>query len=463
MLPFDPNIFPFKTGVYLVGGSVRDLLAGRIPYDYDLAVGHNPSDFAGGLADATGGRIVELGRQDQKMLRVVTGDCFFDISPINGPTIENDLRLRDFTINAMAVAVAADDLIDPLGGQKDLAAKTVRMVSPEAFRQDPVRLVRAYRMAAVFKFDIEQRTRSAIAADCGLIRKPASERIRDELFKILQCTDSHPYLTMMAGNNLLFHILPEINGLNQQPPQNNGFRASINQVLESYNHLEIILNSKNNIRLSFGNQPFPGDDAERSSLIKWAVLIHGLSCLSADFSNGGAQFENSAALADNSAFIARSICERLRFSRRHSDTIELIIRQHIRPMGLFIDGTSTSSIEKELIRLFLDSHDLTPDVLLHALATFRGLTDAADTLSEKFTGFIQMLIQKYVTELYPRASLPSPINGNDLINEFGMAPSPEFKDILRRIEEERLARSDFTREKALKLVAELLEQKQTVG
>ena len=460
MLPFDPNIFPYKTGVYLVGGSVRDLLAGRIPYDYDLAVGHNPSDFASGLADATGGRIVELGRQDQKMLRVVTKDCFFDIMPINGSTIENDLRLRDFTINAMAVEVAADDLIDPLDGQKDLAAKTVRMVSPEAFRQDPVRLVRAYRMAAVFKFDIEQQTRSAIAADSGLIRKPASERIRDELFKILQCAESHPYLTMMASNNLLFHILQEFDGLDQQQQQNDGFRAAINQVLASYNNLEIILNSKNNIRLSFGNQPFPGDDAERSSLIKWAVLIHGFNRLNSDFSNGGGQFEDSAALADNSALKARSICERLRFSRRHSETIELIIRYHTRPLGLFIDDASASVIEKELIRLFLDSHDLTPDVLLHALAASRRQTDDADTRSKEFTEFIQSLIQKYATELYPRASLPSPINGNDLINEFGMSPSPDFKDILRRIEEERLARSDLNREEALKLVSDLLVGKQ---
>ena len=159
--------------------------------------------------------------------------------------------------------MAAGDLIDPLDGQRDLAAKTVRMVSPQAFRLDPVRLVRAYRMAAVFKFDIEPHTRSAIAVDAGLIRRPASERIRDELYKILQCAESHPYLTMMAGNNLLFHILQEFDRLNQQQPQNDAFRASINQALESYNHLEIILNSKNNIRLSFGNQPFPGDDAER--------------------------------------------------------------------------------------------------------------------------------------------------------------------------------------------------------
>ena len=156
MLPFDTNIFPLKTGVFLVGGSVRDLMAGRVPYDYDLAVRQDPADFASGLATAIGGRIVALGKQGQKMLRVVTRERIFDIMPVNGPSIESDLRLRDFTINAMAVEVASGSLIDPLGGQKDLAAKTVRMVSPEVFQQDPVRLVRAYRMAAIFNFSIDR-------------------------------------------------------------------------------------------------------------------------------------------------------------------------------------------------------------------------------------------------------------------------------------------------------------------
>ena len=107
----------------------------------------------------------------------------------------------------------------------------------------------------------------------------------------------------------------------------------------------------------------------------------------------------------------------------------------------------------------MECHDATPDVLLHSLAVFRGQNGAADPRSTEFTEFIQMLIQKYVSELTPRSSLPPPINGNDLINEFGMRPSPDFKGILRRIEEEQLSKSDFTREEALELVAKLLARK----
>ena len=208
-LPFDTNIFPFNTGVYVVGGSVRDLLAGRMPHDYDLVVHQDWTNFASRLTAATGGHIVEFGKQDQKMLRVVTKDRFFDIMPVNGSSIENDLGLRDFTINAMALDVSTGNLIDPIGGQKDLAAKKVRMVSREVFRKDPVRLIRAYRMAANFDLSIDKNTRAAIAADANLIQESAGERIREELYKILQCPQSHVYLSMMDQSGLLLHIFPK--------------------------------------------------------------------------------------------------------------------------------------------------------------------------------------------------------------------------------------------------------------
>jgi tRNA nucleotidyltransferase/poly(A) polymerase len=459
VLPFDTNIFPFKTGVYLVGGSVRDLLAGRKPYDYDLAVGHNPSDFASGLAGTTGGHIAELGKQSQKMLRVVTKECFFDILPVNGSTIESDLRLRDFTINAMAVEVASGSLIDPLGGQQDLAAKTVRMVSPDVFRQDPVRLVRAYRMAAIFNFSIDRHTQSAIATDAGLIRKSAPERIREELFKILLCSDSHPYLTMMARSDLLFSIFPEFLKLEQQQLKPAGSGTLFDRTLESYNQLEILLNSENKIRRSFGNQSFPGDDADRSINIKWAILFHDLARFGVDPSPGEGQSDSPQARANESALMARRICRRLRFSRRHSDIIEMIIRHHVGPMIIFSARSTKSTLKKEFIRLFLNCNDVTPDVLLHALAEFRGRKKSNASQLSEFTEFIQMLIQKYATILRPRFALPPPINGHDLIQEFGLTPSAEFKLILQRLSEKRLSQPDFTREEALKLVSKLINQK----
>ena len=115
-LPFDIEIFPEKPGVYVVGGTIRDLLCGRKPFDYDLAVSQDAEVFAKRLADKTSGHVVELGKHGYKMMRVVTGDHFFDIMPLSGNDIFSDLRNRDFTINAMAVEVSSGNLVDPLGG-----------------------------------------------------------------------------------------------------------------------------------------------------------------------------------------------------------------------------------------------------------------------------------------------------------------------------------------------------------
>jgi len=459
MLPFDTDIFPSKTGVFVVGGSVRDLLDGRTPYDYDLVVHRDYGDFAGRLAAKTGGHIVELGRQKQKMLRVVTPDRFFDIMPVNGNSLDNDLRLRDFTINAMALDLSSGRLIDPLAGQKDLAAKKVRMASREVFRRDPVRLIRAYRMAAVFGFNIDHKTQAAIAADAHLIGKAAGERIRDELYKILRCTESYFYLTLMADSELLFAVFPELLQLRQARLSPGTPRTFFDQTLDSYNHIEKLLNPEDEFRRSMNIRALSDDGADRSTLLKWAVLFHNLDRLPTAPPPGNEKIDNPDAWAAGAATGAQGICRRLRFSRRHSDTIETIVRHHCQPMTLFGARQENLPIESEFVRLFLDCHEVTPAVLLHALAEFRGQCEAGDPAIKEFTGFIGMLMQTYYSELLPRAALPSPINGNDLIKEFGMKPSAEFRHILNRVEEERLSRPAYSRDEALKMVETWLGRK----
>ena len=459
MLPFDTDIFPFKTGVYVVGGSVRDLLAERMPYDYDLVVDRDWTHFASRLGAMTGGHIVELGKQNQKMLRVITRDRIYDIMPVNGSSIENDLRLRDFTINAMALDLSTGSLIDPLGGQTDLAAKKIRMISRDVFRKDPVRLIRAYRMAANFDLDIDENTRAAIAADGNRIQESAGERIREELFKILQCPRSHSYLSMMDQSGLLVHIFPEFLKLKQLQVQPAAPRTWFEQTFDSYFHLETLLNPDGGLMRSMDSRFFQNDPVTRSIILKWSVLFHNLGRLPAKQPADNAIIDYSDEHAARSAAMAQVICRRLRFSRRQSDTIEMVIRHHFQPMVLFNAHRQNSPVEKEFIRLFLDCTDVTPDVLLSALAEFKGRKGADDPLTNEFAGFIRMLIQTTDRVLRPRAALPPPINGNDLINEFGMKPSAEFRLILERIEEERLAKESYSRADALRLVEHLLDKK----
>ena len=457
MIPFDKNIFPQKEGVYIVGGSIRDLLYGRTPIDYDMVVQGDPASFAKRLASRTSGRFVELGKHGQTMRRVITKDLIFDIMPLNGATIEEDLLQRDFTIDAMAVAVSCGSLIDRLGGRQDLASKKIRMVSVDIFRKDPVRLVRAYRLAAAFDFSIDRDTHGILARDAHLISKSAGERVREEFFKFLQCPGSHAYLAGMADSGLLFNVFPELLALKNYRLPGEDSQNLFEQTMDSYLGLEKLLDAGDQVKNASGDRIFQDIDAARATLLKWAILFHDIG-LPATQTLTAKEIQNFYSHTLTSTAMTQKICQRLRFSRKQTDAIGLVIANHLQPFLLFRAQQKKIPFQKAYARFYIKCRDLTPDVLLHALAQFMGAKDPQDPELKEFTDFIRMLIQNYYLVLQPRASLPRPLSGNDLINEFGLKPSAEFKRILKRIEEEHLTREVLTRHQALKIVEGLINK-----
>ena len=126
---------------------------------------------------------------------------------------------------------------------------------------------------------------------------------------------------------------------------------------------------------------------------------------------------------------------------------------------LFREYRNNEDLGKGFIRLFLLCRGMTPDVLIHALATYTAQNDSNPAQSRQFEEFIHPLIGQYYTVLRPRASLPPPISGQDLIDEFGMKPSKQFRHILTQVEEQRLTKESYSRDEALGFVRELLNQK----
>lgn len=458
-LPIDTNIFPRKKGVYIVGGSIRDLLCGRTTLDYDIVVKGDPESFAKRLASRVSGRFIEIGKQGQTVRRVVTKDISYDIMPVNGMSIDEDLRLRDFTVNAMAMAVSSGKLIDQLGGLRDLAAKTIRMVSDNVFRRDPIRLLRAYRLAASFDFTIDAETQRVLARDADLVTKSAGERIRDELHKTLQCSGSHAHLDRMARSGLLFKVFPELSDLANYRLPGTFHPNLFEQTLDCLNSLENLLKNCNQFSGESCNRLFQEMDAARATLLKWAILFHDIGKPMARTVNDGGTI-HFYGHASKGAATAWEICRRLKFSKRQTGSIVFIIANHLRPFFIFQAGRKESRGKRAFIRFFMKCRDLTPDVLLHALAEYKGTKHMHRHLdTHNFNKFIRLHIQYYYSVLRARASMSPPLNGNDLINEFGLKPSAEFKIILRRVEEESLSRQVLTREQALKLVKELLDRK----
>ena len=205
-----------RVQAYVVGGCLRDLLLARKGNDVDIALAGAWRELPSIFAERTGGTFFWLD-EERGHSRVIVRDAAqhatVDFAPLRGESIVEDLALRDFTINALAVPLLGEEsLIDPIGGLEDIRRKLIRTCAPTAFRDDPLRLVRAFRFATVLGFRIEKATLSLVPEHASLLLQVAGERIRDEFFQILQAPDAAGSMRKMAENGLLSRILPNLAG-----------------------------------------------------------------------------------------------------------------------------------------------------------------------------------------------------------------------------------------------------------
>ncbi|MDH4137543.1 MAG: hypothetical protein OEW09_12640, partial [Anaerolineae bacterium] len=284
--------------VYLVGGYVRDRLLGRESHDVDFAVEGDALGLARSVADWMRGSFVPLD-DERGTGRVVTRDehgqrLFVDFAVLQGGDITVDLSRRDFTIDAIALDISdLSRFIDPYDGRGDLEAGLVRAVSEAAFRDDPLRTLRAVRLAAELSLRIEPRTEEWIQRDGGLIAAVSAERVRDELSKILAQPGAADNLRYLDELGLLGVILPETEGAERSL-----------EVVRALEHLYTVLRPSSFVlhhsdRLLSHLSQFTSGDRQRLVLLKLVVFLHG----------GEGNRRNSAARRVGLAL------RRLRFSR----------------------------------------------------------------------------------------------------------------------------------------------------
>ena len=230
--------------MYEVGGAVRDRLMSSktavkdrdylvtgIPYDRleELLRPHGRVDLVGrsfGVIKFTQFKGETSTTFDltlpRKEFSTGTGHKDFSVSFDPNLSVEDDLTRRDFTINAMAVDVADDRLIDPLNGQQDIEANQIRMVYDDSFKDDPLRMLRAIQFAARFGFTIEPKTYDAIVANVSLVQSVSLERIAEELNKLLVLAETPSTgFRLMQQTGMLKELLPELDdcvGVDQPGP-----------------------------------------------------------------------------------------------------------------------------------------------------------------------------------------------------------------------------------------------------
>jgi poly(A) polymerase len=421
---------------YLAGGCVRDILLGREPADYDVATSATPDEVMRIFPDAYG-----VGAKFGVVL-VPSADVASDVSS-EGNTVEvatfrsdigysdgrhpdevrfskdprEDVQRRDFTINGMMLDPVSDDVLDFVGGQKDLNDKIIRCVGePEhRFGEDKLRMLRAVRFAARFGFKIEPATFAAIRKLASQICQVSRERVRDELTKMLTEGQARSAFLLLDGTGLLHEVLPEIEAMKgvAQPPQ-------YHPEGDVFVHTMLLLEKL----------PHPC-----SAALAWGALLHDVG-KPATFRVAPDRIRFDGHV-DVGVKMAEEICQRLRFSTDDTKQILALVDNHMRFAHAMRMSESTF---KKFVRMpHFDEH-----LELHrldCLASFGDLTTYDFTRNKMAT-------------LTPAAMRPAPlVTGEDLIAA-GHHPGPRFKEILSAVEDGQLEGRLRDREEALKFVAQ---------
>ena len=448
--------------VYLVGGSLRDRILNRPSNDHDFAVPGNARASAEKVAAELGSRVIEIGKEDRAVYRVISGDKVLDFSPIHGETIEDDLKRRDFTVNGLGFDLSSESLIDPVGGLDDIRSKTIRLISEDAILADPLRMLRAFRLSAVLGFEIASQTLSVIKEQAALVARPAGERIRGELFKMMEAERSFPYIEKMSQLGLLMKLIPELEQCRDCPIDDQGYNV-FQHVMRTYQEIEIVFGDYPTLWPEYA-EPIRSylDQGNRKVLLKWAALLHDLgkpATRSVD-PTGKLRF---LVHEKKGAHIARGICLRLRMSGNEGSYIDLVVQNHLHPLLLFDARQRGTLTTRGIVRFARKYRDDVIGILLHSVADQHAKVGSRIEIGGAFAAFVKEILQTYFSDLKHRMTAPRLITGKDLIEQFGLTPSKLFATLLRAVEEARLNREIRTRVEAFRLVARLIELEGDAG
>jgi poly(A) polymerase len=482
-----------KRGVdlYLVGGTVRDILLGKEVKDLDFAMDANAFDFARELADLLNASFIPLDEEHDTARVVFNMDCtlkcpYMDFCRIRGADITEDMSTRDFTVNAMAIdlqQVVENDqveLIDPYDGSSDLVDKIIRLVSNGGISDDPIRLLRAYRLSADLDFVIHNDTLAIIRKSVGLLNLTSAERIRDELFKTLSADNSSHYLREMDEMGLLEEIFPEIapmRGMEQN----------------DYHHLDVWDHSM--LTLEFlEKEPIPDFSSDHPHsvlsrgretqiniyytevekylsyelvksrpvklLLKLAALLHdvGKPITRSIDRNGRLRFFDHNL---EGAQMMIHIGKRLRLAKREISSLSDMVKYHMLPLGLLVymkKNKSAKDLNRAMRRYLQKTRAEWLNILLLSYADLRatqGPRREADDLI-KLEWLMGKIADMYFQEI--RSPVPRLIDGNDIMEEFHLPSSPAIGGLLRQVKEAQMDGKVKTREDAMEMLRDILKR-----
>lgn len=456
-----------KLRVYLVGGFLRDAFLNRVSFDLDFAVDKNAIKFAKSVSHKLNGNLVILDKQHGSSRVIIKhkGNNFnLDFTDFRGLQIKEDLFRRDFSINALAFDTLllkkakriSDILIDPYFGMRDIYTRSVRAINDKTFRDDPLRILRAFSMSATLKFNIDSQTLTLARKEKRRISSVSAERIREELFKILKVADAAKFFKMMDESSVLDKVMPEINimrGIQQGPYHH---LDVLEHSFETMHQLEkLFWELRRKKKIVFYLDEIIAGNHSRGQILKLAAFLHDIGKPgSLTHDAGKTKFHGHERLGKR---FASKICDRLKLSMKEKEAINTIIFWHLRP-GYLADNPNITDRAK--FRYFRDTHNEGLSILLLSIADQRAtrgpLTHDESRVQHEKTC---LCLSKEYFKRKEEKKLPKLITGDDLIRKLKLNPGPLFREILEKVEEEQAAGEIRSKKSALELARKIVNIK----
>lgn len=424
---------------FVVGGSVRDILIGREPKDFDITTNATPEQIQATFEDTLynndfGTVCVRITEDEARHEIEVTpyrsesgySDKRHPDTVEFGTSLEEDLKRRDFTINAMAFN--GTEIIDLFGGQQDIQKKIIRTVGDpqERFSEDALRLLRATRFAAQLDFSLEQQTEEAIKKLHKTITAISFERIRDEIVKTVACDNNFRGIWLMYTTGLLQHIIPELlEGVG---------------VTQNKHHIYTVF--MHNLQAM---QYCPSDDA----LVRFAALLHDVGKPRTKEGEGpDSSFHNHEHVGGR---MVQKIMQRLKFSKKDSERVAHLVDQH---MFYYNPGELTDSGVRRLLKRIGREH-------LDDLMAIR-IGDRMGSGCQKEKPFKLVELERRIREVEkdPMDTTMLKIDGNDIMELTGLKPGREVGVIMKALLDDVLEDPSLnTQEYLTKRTHEILQER----
>ncbi|HVV77608.1 MAG TPA: CCA tRNA nucleotidyltransferase [Mycobacteriales bacterium] len=428
--------------LYLVGGPVRDALLGRPTADLDFTTDARPERILEivkplGPTWTTGIEFGTVGVQHGEHRCEITTfrSDVYDPSSRKpqvdfGDTIEGDLIRRDFTVNAMAVALpldAARPIVDPSGGLDDLAAHLLRTpIEPEqSFSDDPLRMMRAARFVAQLGFAVDPATLNAIREMTDRLDIVSAERVRDELTKLMLGANPRLGLAILVETGMADHVLPEVSRLRDT-------------VDEHRRHKDVYAHTLTVLEQAIALEP-DGPDL----VLRMSALLHdiGKPRTKAVDPDGKVSFHHHEVVG---ASMTRKRLSDLRYPKDVVEDVTRLVELHLRFHG-YSGGAWTDAAVRRYVRdagpLLERLHRLTrSDCTTRNARKAAALAAAYDSLEERIA---------VLSEQEDLAAIRPDLNGNEIMAELGLAPGPEIGKAYKHLLELRMERGPMEREEAV--------------